>query len=386
MGILNFYNILRTHCKEHIKSVNFEALKAQENINSVAIDGNGLAYKFSYVTGDAEEKKFSMIHQFSMLYIDLLKQGITSIWIFDSAEKHPEKQKTRKKRDEQHQKNLERIGELENLISVKRAKIDLKEAQEIQPGTPATIVKRMMLVSASIEDINDYIDLQNELRRKKSSTMRIPHSEIMKIADWLKYLGASVLIDKSEAEGACSIYNRLNYVDAVISDDADTVIFGTKKLIRCVSKQSSREFTQVDVYDIAACVKVLNINQDQLIDLAILAGCDFCPKIPKMGVVTALKSIQQFNTIENIIKQPKIKARIPEDFDYKAARHVFSAYLSIADINDKMKSALDLSKSCNFSPDENLDDRVDQLKLPQSIKKMTKMYETDLYKLSLFKI
>ena len=69
-----------------------------------------------------------------------------------------------------------------------------------------------------------------------------------------------------------------------------------------------------------------NFSENQFIDLCILLGCDFCPRIKGIGPKMAYKLIQEEKNLENIIKKIKNdnkKIEIPEIFPYEDVRNIF---------------------------------------------------------------
>ena len=49
------------------------------------------------------------------------------------------------------------------------------------------------------------------------------------------------------------------------------------------------------------------MNHDQFIDMCILCGCDYCPTIPKIGPVRAMKLIQKYGSIDVFLETERLK-------------------------------------------------------------------------------
>ena len=48
-------------------------------------------------------------------------------------------------------------------------------------------------------------------------------------------------------------------------------------------------------------------THEQFLDFCILCGCDYCPVVPKVGNVTAMKLIKTHGSIEKIIENTGTK-------------------------------------------------------------------------------
>ena len=66
-------------------------------------------------------------------------------------------------------------------------------------------------------------------------------------------------------------------------------------------------------------LKELDINQDQLIVLAIIIGTDYNDKIPRIGPKNALKLVRQNKNFDSLFKELK------PDFDWKKIYAVFKS-------------------------------------------------------------
>ena len=74
--------------------------------------------------------------------------------------------------------------------------------------------------------------------------------------------------------------------------------------------------------DLDLVLSEMELTYSQFIDFCILCGCDYTCTIPKVGPVTALKLIKEFNSIEGIVNSGK-NYQIPDNFNYLNARSLF---------------------------------------------------------------
>ena len=106
---------------------------------------------------------------------------------------------------------------------------------------------------------------------------------------------------EGEAQGAQLVKDGI--VWALASQDFDSLLMGSKYLIRNLSVSNKRKVPgtsvyreiPIEFYDLESNLKKLNINQEQLIILAILCGTDFNPGgVKGIGPKKALKLVKEY--------------------------------------------------------------------------------------------
>lgn len=94
------------------------------------------------------------------------------------------------------------------------------------------------------------------------------------------------------------------------SQDYDSLLFGSPKLVRNLAVSSKRkvgsEYVEAppEVIELDAVLRALRLkSREQLIDLAILIGTDYNPDgVPGIGPQKALKIIQELGSLENALR------------------------------------------------------------------------------------
>ena len=76
------------------------------------------------------------------------------------------------------------------------------------------------------------------------------------------------------------------------------------------------------------------MNQKEFNDMCILCGCDYCPSVPKIGNITALKLFQKHKDIETIIKNTNYQ--FPENYidTFNNAKKNFLMYYDNINVED----------------------------------------------------
>lgn len=126
--------------------------------------------------------------------------------------------------------------------------------------------------------------LKQEIKesRKLVKTISITKEDIANLKELLVDNNVTFLIAPSEGEKFCAYLNSIDYVDYVLSNDYDTLLFNCKKLLT----YTNRTFNLLDTQDI---LTHLNISLKQLIDIGIASGCDYhCAGIKGFGIKKSL--------------------------------------------------------------------------------------------------
>ncbi|MGC8555749.1 MAG: flap endonuclease-1, partial [Conexivisphaera sp.] len=144
----------------------------------------------------------------------------------------------------------------------------------------------------------------------------------------LDALGVPWVQAPSEGEAEAAYLARKGYVWASVSQDYDSLLFGSPTLIRNLTISGRRKLPRKDAYievvpevlELGSVLKELGLTREQLVDLAILIGTDFNPDgIRGVGPVKAYNYIKKYGRLENIVELREELSSI----DYNAIREIF---------------------------------------------------------------
>jgi flap endonuclease-1 len=129
----------------------------------------------------------------------------------------------------------------------------------------------------------------------------------------LNAMGVPFIESPASAESQCAYLAKKQIVDYVNSQDFDSLLFGSPKLIQNLSRTMKRKIQGKWIYkkiyplliDLKYNLRRLNITQFQLIDLAILIGTDYNQKVTGIGPKTALELLKKYNDLETLIQEKK---------------------------------------------------------------------------------
>jgi flap endonuclease-1 len=124
-------------------------------------------------------------------------------------------------------------------------------------------------------------------------------------------LGVPFIESAASAESQCAQLVKDKIAHYSYSQDYDSLLFGCPHLLQNLSKSLKRKirgrwtYQKIVPYIIhhKETLTHLNINQFQLVDMALMLKTDYFPGIHSIGPKTALKLIKQHNNIETIIQQ-----------------------------------------------------------------------------------
>jgi|TARA_Y100000996_G_scaffold182437_1_gene142667 flap endonuclease-1 len=185
---------------------------------------------------------------------------------------------------------------------------------------------------------------EEEKEKLEKSSLRLTKEMIDDVKKLLTLMGiAYIHPEVGEGEGYASELCRMGYVDYVLTEDMDTMAYGCPKLIRNCIDKSIRRKDIVSIFDYSKLMSDIELTHEQFLDFCILCGCDYCPIVPKIGNVTAMKLIKKHNCIETIIDETSEKYEFPENYltifnEAKLNFKVFMGKLTLDDININIKT------------------------------------------------
>ena len=240
---------------------------------------------------DSKERITSHLSGIFYRNVNLLCEGIKLVYVFDG--KPPElKNKTHRKRKE--------------LRENAREKYETAKREEDLSG----------------------------MKKYVSQISRLNDEMIKESKELLNAMGIAVVQAPGEGESeAAHLCRTKNEVHASVSQDYDSLLFGTPKLIRNLTLSSRRKtfsgWTEVkpEIIELEKVLETLEINLNRLICLGILVGTDYNPKgIPGIGQKKALQLVQKHEDPESIFAEveEKINSLPQEDFfDWKEIFDLF---------------------------------------------------------------
>jgi len=357
MGIKQLMNVINEKAPESVRKKSLDAYSGKV----IACDASMAMYQFLLSTKYTSGKGLGILtdetgnptsHLVGLFNrtVQFIENGIKPIWVFDG------KPPSKKSSTLLHRKSLKK--EAYNKLKVTQQKLSHLKAssgkfkltkqlktkvEDIEADFRDKISKVVgrdipQIVSedyeckgeSEIEDLSSFKEVQQIIKNvekkagqaKKAQkvakqTVCITLQMASEAKTMLRLMGVPVIEAPSEAEAQCAELVKTGKAYAVASEDMDSLCFGAEKLLKGFNnkKEPILEITLGRVLD------QLGFTLAQFLDFCILLGCDYCDSIKGIGPSNAYKLIQGHFCLEKVI--PIVKADVPENFCYQAARDLF---------------------------------------------------------------
>ena len=172
-----------------------------------------------------------------------------------------------------------------------------------------------------------------EMKKYAARTSKLTLDMLEEAKNLIHALGQPIIQAPSEGEAQAAELVKKGLCYAVMSQDADSLLFGTPVLVKNLSitkrkKQASKlayEKINPVIINLRENLQILGLSQDQLIVLGILVGTDFnLGGIKGIGPKKALKLVKEYkNDFEALFKQAKWNEHF--DYDWKEVFSIFKS-------------------------------------------------------------
>ena len=325
MGIKNLRVILAQKCQLAITQRKLDNYSGM----ILGIDLSIFLYKYLYNNDDH-------IEGLTRLTLRLLKNNITPIYVFDGK---PPKEKDGTLLERKEKRAILNIKK--NLIdnSMKSEKADFEKFKSeimdyINTESPNFVINDDDIKNL-FEKSNE--ELEQEFEKISKKIIYVTSAHITSAKQLFDLFGVGYIHAPCEAESLLAVLCKQNLIDGCVSEDTDILANCGFLFLRNLNPDKNI----VDEYCLEGILQSLEFTHDQFIDMCILCGCDYLPKIIGMGPISAYKLISKFKTIE-VFLENNTKFIIPEVFDYVKARYLFKNPLDLSLIGD-MKNSIKIS-------------------------------------------
>ncbi len=174
--------------------------------------------------------------------------------------------------------------------------------------------KRMRIKKAAEMDYLKALE-QNDVEAQAkyaSRTGKLTSQMVEESKRLLNLMGIPFIEAPSEGEAQASVLCKKNLVYATVSQDYDSLVFGSPKLLRNLSITGRRKtktgYIEIkpETIDLKDLLTNLGIDHEKLIWIAVLIGTDFNTGINGIGPKKALKLVKKYEDFHQMIKQEKL--------------------------------------------------------------------------------
>lgn len=150
-----------------------------------------------------------------------------------------------------------------------------------------------------------------EARKQAMKAVRLTRPLVDSAKDLLAYMGAPAIQAPSEGEAQAAFMVATGDAFASSSQDMDSLLFGSARLVRNLSIVGRRRLpgrkayveVKPEIIELGKTLSALGITREQLIDLGILVGTDYCEGVRGVGPKTALKLIKDYGSGEGVLEK-----------------------------------------------------------------------------------
>ncbi|MEM5804533.1 MAG: flap endonuclease-1 [Candidatus Aenigmatarchaeota archaeon] len=140
-------------------------------------------------------------------------------------------------------------------------------------------------------------------------TARLTGEMIEQSKRLLDCMGIQCVQALGEGEAQCAFMCREKLVYATASQDWDSLLFGSPRLVRNLSISGKKRIPKTGAYvdvspemlELSKVLQGLGISREQLIALSLLVGTDYNPGVHGIGPKTALKIVLEEKKLDRII-------------------------------------------------------------------------------------
>lgn len=322
MGVKDLTKLIKKYAPDAISKKQYSDFAGE----IWAIDASIFFYRFCH---DPKNKKPNPhIAGFYQLIFRLISHQITPVIVFDGAVP-PEKSHTVSKRKEREIKYIDEIKSIQSEV------LDM-----VCHDTPYEEFNLQNMLATSSTELNTEVKKKLEkLEQVQKKIITFQTNTYTDVLHLCELMGVKTYRAKWEADALCTKLSRQGIVDAVMSEDADILLYRGNRLIRKFNWTNT-----VELVDLNKVLSGFELSYEQFIDLCILAGTDYTnDTISGMGGIRAYELIKRGLKIEDILDrinqahfdengQTRTKTSLskdlktyfkyspPNDFNYQSAR------------------------------------------------------------------
>lgn len=177
----------------------------------------------------------------------------------------------------------------------------IEKAEEAQRRVAARndVAQRLQKAQQRCDEYPNDLDAAATVQKLEKQCVQLTAEMRLDSKVLLDALGVPCLEAPGEAERCLAHLLHAGTLDLVLTEDVDVLVCGGPSYL----KNSARLMYEMEddscmkgfaeVVDLGAVLTSLDLSYHGFVTMAVLAGCDFVPKLPKMGPATAWKHVKR---------------------------------------------------------------------------------------------
>jgi len=152
---------------------------------------------------------------------------------------------------------------------------------------------------------------EEEVMIYAQAALRLTEEMVEESKRLLSFMGIPFVQAPSEGEAQLAVMCQRNEIHASASQDYDSLLFGSPRLVRNLSITGRRKLPRKEVYieikpeliELDSMLQKLGITREQLIIIGMLVGTDYNEGVRGYGPKKALKLVKECKTLERVISK-----------------------------------------------------------------------------------
>jgi len=167
----------------------------------------------------------------------------------------------------------------------------------------------------------------DEMKKYAQATSKLTSEMITDSKELLLAMGLPVIQAPGEGEAQAALIANENNAWASASQDFDSLLFGSTKLVRNITVSGRRKLPNKQIYilvepeliELQKTLEQLEITREQLVEVGLMIGTDFNFGIKGIGPKKALEAVKEGKTVDDIAKEMQTELEV----DSEQLRNIF---------------------------------------------------------------
>ena len=115
--------------------------------------------------------------------------------------------------------------------------------------------------------------------------------------------GVHYMVAPFESDAQLAYLSLMNIIDVVITEDSDSIVYGCHSIFLKIDREGNGDLLERKKLADNQSMSFCNWTDDQFKLFCCMAGCDYMPKIPSVGIKTAYKIVSKHRTLNKAVDQ-----------------------------------------------------------------------------------
>lgn len=150
----------------------------------------------------------------------------------------------------------------------------------------------------------------------------VTHEMVRDVIRQCRSMNVEYVVAPYEADAQLAWMMMSGYIDSVITEDSDLLVYGASKIFYKMSKDGQGELFQRKNLPSLDIISLNNFTDDMFVYMCVCAGCDFFKGVNGLGIRKAHPIVRRHRTLERLIHAIRLdsKFKVSQSFTVDFAR------------------------------------------------------------------